>query len=118
MISANGRPAVKLSDNALKAMGPPQEVERYQRVFGAAMQASLPSPSNGPARRQPLPPGGCKVARSGAIGRRRGRSRAPAAGSKPVTMALSHALPVTRCEPPRHYGDRAFAAMSSPSFRQ
>jgi nicotinate phosphoribosyltransferase len=42
VISANGRPAVKLSDNALKAMGPPQEVERYRRVFGTAKQASLP----------------------------------------------------------------------------
>ena len=42
VISANGRPAVKLSDNALKAMGPPQEVERYRRVFEAAAQTSLP----------------------------------------------------------------------------
>src|SRR5689334_23248780 len=42
VISANGRPAVKLSDNALKAMGPAQEVERYRRVFGTAKQASLP----------------------------------------------------------------------------
>ena len=42
VISANGRPAVKLSDNALKAMGPPPEVERYRRVFEAATQTSLP----------------------------------------------------------------------------
>jgi len=42
VISANGRPAVKLSDNALKAMGPPQEIERYRRVFETATQASLP----------------------------------------------------------------------------
>ncbi len=35
VISANGRPAVKLSDNAAKAMGPPDEVARYRRVFGA-----------------------------------------------------------------------------------
>lgn len=35
VISANGRPAVKLSDNAAKAMGPPGEVARYRRVFGA-----------------------------------------------------------------------------------
>jgi nicotinate phosphoribosyltransferase len=33
---------VKLSDNALKAMGPPQEIERYRRVFETATQASLP----------------------------------------------------------------------------
>ena len=32
---ANGRPAVKLSDNPLKATGDPAEVERYLRFFGA-----------------------------------------------------------------------------------
>ncbi|MEZ0496484.1 nicotinate phosphoribosyltransferase [Sphingomonas sp. IW22] len=32
--SANGRPAVKLSDNASKATGDPAEIERYLRVFG------------------------------------------------------------------------------------
>ncbi|MGA8109622.1 MAG: nicotinate phosphoribosyltransferase [Acidobacteriaceae bacterium] len=31
---ADGRPAVKLSDNVTKALGPPAEVERYRRVFG------------------------------------------------------------------------------------
>jgi nicotinate phosphoribosyltransferase len=31
---ANGRPAVKLSDNLAKALGPPAEIERYRRVFG------------------------------------------------------------------------------------
>jgi nicotinate phosphoribosyltransferase len=31
---ANGRPAVKLSDNPEKATGDPREVERYLRVFG------------------------------------------------------------------------------------
>jgi nicotinate phosphoribosyltransferase len=30
----NGRPAVKLSDNPLKATGPPAEIARYLRVFG------------------------------------------------------------------------------------
>lgn len=34
--SANGRPAVKLSDNPAKATGDPKEIERYLRVFGAA----------------------------------------------------------------------------------
>ena len=29
-----GRPAVKLSDNFAKAMGPPEEIERYRRIFG------------------------------------------------------------------------------------
>ena len=31
-----GRPAVKLSDNYSKALGDPDEVERYRRVFGTA----------------------------------------------------------------------------------
>ncbi|MDE1160032.1 MAG: nicotinate phosphoribosyltransferase [Neorhizobium sp.] len=31
---ANGRPAVKLSDNVRKATGTPQEVERYLKLFG------------------------------------------------------------------------------------
>ena len=31
---AEGRPAVKLSDNLAKALGPPSEIERYKRVFG------------------------------------------------------------------------------------
>ena len=32
--SANGRPAVKLSDNPSKATGDPAEIERYLRIFG------------------------------------------------------------------------------------
>ena len=31
---ANGRPAVKLSDNPQKATGEPAEVERYLKFFG------------------------------------------------------------------------------------
>jgi nicotinate phosphoribosyltransferase len=34
VVAANGRPAVKLSDNPEKATGDPAEVERYRRVFG------------------------------------------------------------------------------------
>lgn len=34
VVAANGRPAVKLSDNPAKALGPPAEVARYLRVFG------------------------------------------------------------------------------------
>ena len=34
--SANGHPAVKLSDNPAKATGDPAEIERYLRVFGDA----------------------------------------------------------------------------------
>jgi len=37
-----GRPAVKLSDNYVKALGPPAEVERYRRVFGSAGMANTP----------------------------------------------------------------------------
>ncbi len=34
LAAAGGRPTVKLSDNLAKAMGPPELVERYRRVFG------------------------------------------------------------------------------------
>jgi nicotinate phosphoribosyltransferase len=37
-----GQPAVKLSDNYAKALGPPGEVERYRRVFGTAGMANVP----------------------------------------------------------------------------
>jgi nicotinate phosphoribosyltransferase len=37
-----GRPAVKLSDNYAKALGPAKEVERYRRVFGTAGMANAP----------------------------------------------------------------------------
>src|SRR6201993_4668368 len=40
--SAEGRPAVKLSDNYSKALGPPEEIERYRRVFGTAGIANAP----------------------------------------------------------------------------
>lgn len=36
--AVNGRPTVKLSDNPAKAMGPPELVERYKRVFGVGEQ--------------------------------------------------------------------------------
>jgi nicotinate phosphoribosyltransferase len=42
VVSANGRPAVKLSDNPMKAMGPPAEIARYRRVFQVGEQACLP----------------------------------------------------------------------------
>jgi nicotinate phosphoribosyltransferase len=38
----DGRPAVKLSDNYQKAMGPPAEVERYRHIFGIAGVANVP----------------------------------------------------------------------------
>jgi nicotinate phosphoribosyltransferase len=37
-----GRPAVKLSDNYAKALGPAPEVERYRRVFGTAGISNAP----------------------------------------------------------------------------
>jgi nicotinate phosphoribosyltransferase len=37
-----GRPAVKLSDNYAKALGPPEEIERYRRVFGTAGVSNVP----------------------------------------------------------------------------
>jgi nicotinate phosphoribosyltransferase len=39
VVEADGRPAVKLSDNPNKSVGPAEEVERYRRVFGAAGMA-------------------------------------------------------------------------------
>ncbi|GAA3260938.1 hypothetical protein GCM10020258_23770 [Sphingomonas yabuuchiae] len=33
-ISADGNPAVKLSDNPAKATGDPAEIKRYLRIFG------------------------------------------------------------------------------------
>ncbi len=42
VISANGRPAVKLSDNPSKAIGPKAELERYRRVFEVGVQARVP----------------------------------------------------------------------------
>ncbi|MDO8882217.1 MAG: nicotinate phosphoribosyltransferase [Pseudotabrizicola sp.] len=40
-VSANGRPTVKLSDNPNKAMGPPDEIARYKRVFQVGEQAPM-----------------------------------------------------------------------------
>ena len=40
--SVEGRPAVKLSDNYSKALGPPSEIERYRKVFGTAGIANVP----------------------------------------------------------------------------
>ncbi|HEY0352476.1 MAG TPA: nicotinate phosphoribosyltransferase [Enterovirga sp.] len=42
VVSADGRPTVKLSDNPTKAMGPLEEVERYMRLFD--VRASAPQP--------------------------------------------------------------------------
>lgn len=42
LVAANGHPAVKLSDNFGKAIGPAGEVERYRRVFGTAGVAEAP----------------------------------------------------------------------------
>lgn len=40
VIAANGHPAVKLSDNPTKAMGPASEIERYKRVFEVGEQVA------------------------------------------------------------------------------
>ena len=42
VISANGKPAIKLSDNPSKATGPKVEIERYRRVFNVGTQARAP----------------------------------------------------------------------------
>ncbi|MDE3061424.1 MAG: nicotinate phosphoribosyltransferase [Acidobacteriota bacterium] len=40
--AVDGRPAVKLSDNYAKAMGPAAEIERYRRLFGLEGIANVP----------------------------------------------------------------------------
>jgi len=42
VVEAEGRPAVKLSDNPNKMVGPRSEIERYRRVFGAAGVVAQP----------------------------------------------------------------------------
>jgi nicotinate phosphoribosyltransferase len=42
VVSADGRPAVKLSDNREKATGDPTEIARYLRVFGNDDRAAMP----------------------------------------------------------------------------
>jgi len=39
LMTVEGRPAVKLSDNVRKATGPPKEIERYRHVFGSVAVA-------------------------------------------------------------------------------
>jgi nicotinate phosphoribosyltransferase len=39
LMTVEGRPAVKLSDNVHKATGPEKEIERYRRVFGSVAVA-------------------------------------------------------------------------------
>jgi nicotinate phosphoribosyltransferase len=42
VVEADGRPAVKLSDNPNKVLGLPDEVERYRRVFGLVGMKTMP----------------------------------------------------------------------------
>jgi nicotinate phosphoribosyltransferase len=42
VVSADGRPAVKLSDNPTKATGPAAEIARYKRIFDVGVQSPLP----------------------------------------------------------------------------
>ncbi|GGE94248.1 nicotinate phosphoribosyltransferase [Sphingomonas prati] len=42
VVTANGRPAVKLSDNPDKATGQPAEIARYLRIFGEEGRSPLP----------------------------------------------------------------------------
>ena len=34
VVDVEGKPAVKLSDNPNKVLGPPEEIARYRRIFG------------------------------------------------------------------------------------
>jgi nicotinate phosphoribosyltransferase len=40
--SVEGHPAVKLSDNYAKALGPPSEIERYRSIFGTVGVSNVP----------------------------------------------------------------------------
>ncbi len=40
--TVEGKPAVKLSDNHAKALGTPEEIDRYRRLFGTAGLSDLP----------------------------------------------------------------------------
>jgi nicotinate phosphoribosyltransferase len=40
--TVEGKPAVKLSDNYAKALGPASEIERYRRIFGTAGVSNIP----------------------------------------------------------------------------
>lgn len=42
VVSANGRPAVKLSDNPAKATGDPADIARYLRIFGETGRVASP----------------------------------------------------------------------------
>jgi nicotinate phosphoribosyltransferase len=42
LAEVEGRPAVKLSDNYSKAMGPADEIERYRKIFGVAGVSNVP----------------------------------------------------------------------------
>jgi len=42
LTDADGQPAVKLSDNFQKALGQPEEIDRYRRLFGLAGVANTP----------------------------------------------------------------------------
>jgi len=42
VISADGRPTVKISDNPSKAIGPEDQIARYRRVFGVADAPAMP----------------------------------------------------------------------------
>jgi nicotinate phosphoribosyltransferase len=42
LMTVEGRPAVKLSDNPCKSTGPEGEIERYRRVFGTVAAAPTP----------------------------------------------------------------------------
>jgi nicotinate phosphoribosyltransferase len=43
VVEVEGRPAVKLSDNPSKFLGPKDEIARYARVFGYVTGAARPA---------------------------------------------------------------------------
>jgi hypothetical protein len=64
--SANGRPAVKLSDNPMKSMGPETDIRRYRRVFARGLVLGHPLASQ-MTLGSPQPTGNERLVASGAV---------------------------------------------------
>ena len=90
--SANGRPAVKLSDNPAKAGGDPHEVARYKRVFGVAAL--------------------CRARRRG-LSRRRRSKHGIIRGLTPAAAPLGPSLPVRAA--PAGRGNARFRLFPNPA---
>jgi hypothetical protein len=64
--SANGRPAVKLSDNPMKSMGPETDISRSRRVFARGLVLGHPLASQRTLS-SPQPTGNERLVASGTV---------------------------------------------------